>query len=161
MADIEKFLAEVQSHLDSNEKVQASVLGTYEAKALGGGLTTHGVLAATDKRLVFYGKKLVGYDLEMFPYDMITSFESGKGVMGNSINIFASGNSVSVKWIKDVENLKALINFVKPRIGHKTVSPASVAAPAADDPLKILQMRFARGEINAQQYEEMKKMLGG
>jgi hypothetical protein len=158
MADLETNIAEMKSHLDLNERIQVNVLGTYEP--FGNNIPTHCILAATDKRLVFYGKKLTGYDMEVFPYDMITSFESGKSLMGSSINIFASGNRVSVKWIKDADNLKALIDYVKPRIGHKSGPTAPAAAPA-DDPLKVLQMRFARGEINAQQYEEMKKMLGG
>ena len=33
------------------------------------------------------------------------------------------------------------------------------AGQAADDPLKVLQLRYARGEINQQQYEEMRKTL--
>jgi hypothetical protein len=33
------------------------------------------------------------------------------------------------------------------------------SSPNSDDPLKILKIRFARGEITKEQYEEMQKML--
>ncbi len=35
--------------------------------------------------------------------------------------------------------------------------PAS--SPNIDDPLKVLKIRFAKGEIAKEQYEEMQKML--
>ena len=34
-----------------------------------------------------------------------------------------------------------------------------VSSPNIDDPLKILKIRFAKGEITKEQYEEMRKML--
>jgi uncharacterized membrane protein len=41
------------------------------------------------------------------------------------------------------------------------VNPSIVRAIATniDDPLKVLKLRFAKGEITKEQYEEMRKML--
>lgn len=161
MANLDKNMAEVQQHLEPNEKVMASVLGTYEAKRLGVDMVRNGVLVATDRRLLFYAKKLTGYEMETFPYSNISSFESGKNFMGHTITLFASGNQAQVKWIKDVEGFNAIVGYVKPRIGHKEAAPAPAAAPAAEDPLQRLKMRMVNGEITPAQYEEMKKILTG
>ncbi len=47
--------------------------------------------------------------------------------------------------------------------GGSVVNPRLIppAAPAGQTPLDILQMRYARGEITKEQYEQMKRDLGG
>ena len=35
----------------------------------------------------------------MFPYKTITSIEMGKGMTGEHVKFFASGNDVKLKWI--------------------------------------------------------------
>ena len=49
----------------------------------------------------------------------------------------------------------ALDNDVKPSHDHFPSPPS----PNIDDPLKILKIRFAKGEITREQYEEMRKTL--
>ena len=48
----------------------------------------------------------------------------------------------------------------RPESRAPTPAPTPVA-PASDDPLKALQMRFVKGEITKEQYEEMKQFLEG
>ena len=57
---------------------------------------------ATDQRIVFYAKKLGGYDVESFTFGNISSFEQSKSMMGHQISFFASGNKVTLKWISDL-----------------------------------------------------------
>lgn len=54
-------------------------------------------MLATDQRVVFYAKKLGGYDLESFSYGNISSFEQSKTMMGYQVSFFASGNKVRLK----------------------------------------------------------------
>ena len=56
----------------------AAVQGTYETKMMGSDTVRTGILLATPNRLVFYAKKLGGYDLESFGYDKVSSFEQSK-----------------------------------------------------------------------------------
>jgi Bacterial PH domain len=67
MAKLEKLLDQAQEHLDEGEEVLATVKGTYETKKMGNDWTRAGILVATDHRVVFYAKKVGGYDLEVFP----------------------------------------------------------------------------------------------
>src|SRR3954452_1224314 len=101
MAKIEKLLEQAKDHLDSGEQVLAAIQGTYETKLMGADATRTGILLATQTRVVFYAKKLGGYDLESFAYGNISSFEQSKGMMGHSVSFFASGNKVAMKWIAD------------------------------------------------------------
>lgn len=91
MAKIEKLIKQSQDHLEEGETVDAAVLGAYETKIMGQDTIRNGVLMATNRRVVFYAKKVTGYDLESFPYENISSFEQGKGMMGGKVSFFRIG----------------------------------------------------------------------
>ena len=55
---------------------------TYETKIVGNETVRSGVLLATDRRILFYAKKLGGYELESFPYKSVSSIEQSKSLMG-------------------------------------------------------------------------------
>jgi hypothetical protein len=97
---IEKLKLKAQEHLDENEEVIATVMGTYETTTLGEKAVRNGIFLATNKRIVFYGKRTFGYDLETFPYSNISSIEVSKNLLGHKITFYASGNKVSMKWIQ-------------------------------------------------------------
>ena len=95
--------------LDSNEEILESVYGAYvtETPVLGDTIR-RGVLIATDRRLLFYGKKLMGYQLEVFSYRHITSFSVNRRFMsGDTITFVAAGNQVEIRWVTggDTEEL--------------------------------------------------------
>src|SRR5690625_4415112 len=119
---LKKLMQQSKEHLDPDEEILHSVLGVYETKILGSESVRSGAFLATNKRLVFYAKKLTGYDLESFPYDKISSFEASKGMMGHSISFFASGNKVKMKWITDGD--------VKGFLEHLRNASAKVDAPS-------------------------------
>ncbi len=116
MAKLDKLLEKAQEHLTEGEHVLASIQGTYEIKVAGTDGVRTGMFAATNKRLLFYAKKLGGYDLESFPYDHISSFEMSKGVMGHKMTFFASGNKVEMKWINKGD-IPTFSDAVRSRMG--------------------------------------------
>lgn len=85
---LKKLIEQSKEHLDQDEEILHSVLGVYETKILGSESVRNGTFLATNKRLVFFEKKLGGFDLESFPYENISSFEASKGLMGHSISFF-------------------------------------------------------------------------
>jgi hypothetical protein len=156
VAKVDKLVEQAREHLDPGEEILRSILGTYEAKRLGQDSVRNGVLMATDHRLVFYAKKLGGYELESFPYHHISSFESGKNLMGHTVKMFASGNEVQVKWMKS--DVAALVAIVREKMhsASQSSAPTSAGPATADDPaasLKRLQALHEQELISAEEYE--------
>lgn len=157
MAKIDKLLSKAQEHLEPDEEVLKSVLGAYEAEILGQDSVRNGILIATDRRLVFYAKKLTGYELESFSYSNISSLEQGKTMMGHTITFFATGNRVNVKWIKEKDEFMAFMDIVKGQMGKK-----SDGAPAAEsnlDKLKKLGELKDAGVISEEEFAAEKAKL--
>ena len=99
MANYKKSLLLIKEHLKENETIKESIFGAYEGKSMGNDVTRNGILVATENRILFYAKKLFGFDLETFPFKNISSIEMSKGMMGHTITIYVSGNNVKMKWI--------------------------------------------------------------
>lgn len=124
MAKIDKLLEQAKAHLNPGEQVASAVQGTYETKILGSDSVRTGILMATDTRIVFYAKKLGGYDLESFQYGNVSSFEQSKGMMGHSISFFASGNKVTMKWISDAAAMQQFVAAVKQGMSPAGLPPS-------------------------------------
>ena len=155
---IDKLVDQLRDHLDAGERVVASVLGAYEVKKMGGDSVRNGVMAATDRRLVFYAKEMGGYDLESFPYENITSFEQGKSKSGPSVTFIASGNQAKLKWINKGD-MTAFMEAVRSRMGKRSAVDAGSAAPdIADQIRKLADLRDA-GIVSSDEFEAKKTDL--
>ena len=158
-----KLLDQAQEHL-ANEQVESCIECTIETKMMGNDSTRKGILIATDRRIVFYAKKMGGYQVESFEYAKLSSFEQGKSMMGATLSFFASGNKVSVKWIQD-EELGQFVETVRNHTSHQE-TPVSehVAAPnsATSDPVALLkqlgELREA-GLLTDAEFEEKRQEL--
>jgi Short C-terminal domain len=67
---------------------------------------------------------------------------------------------ISIRFDMDVGHISTLLDQID-KFKDEKVNPSIVRAIATniDDPLKVLKLRFAKGEITKEQYEEMRKML--
>jgi len=161
MAKADKLLDQVGEHLDSGESVLGWVMGQYEAEILGSDSLRTGIMIATERRVVFYAKKITGFDLESFDYSKISSFEQGKNMMGAVIKFFASGNQATLKWITkgDIDTFTAII---RERIGGGSAS-ASPAASSDDIPGQIRKLAELRdlGVLSSEEFEAKKVELLG
>lgn len=128
---------------------------------LGSDTVRTGVLLATNRRLVFYANKMMGYDLESFPYENISSFEQSTGAMGGKVSFFATGNKVEIKWINDGDVI-ALAQTVRSRMGKGAQQP--VATPAGDDPIdqvrRLAQLRDD-GILTEEEFQAKKTQILG
>lgn len=132
MANYKKSLSLVQEHLDEGESVHASVFGAYETKLMGNDTVRNGIFVATEKRLIFFAKKLFGYDLETFPYKSLSSIEQSKGMMGHTITVFASGNKAKMKWINKGD-VAQFTQFVNSKLGHQGQENSQASSSNGDD----------------------------
>lgn len=155
MAKIDKLIKYAESHLEADEQVLKSVMGAYETKILGGDSVRNGVFMATNRRLVFYAKKLTGYDMEVFPYSTISSIEMGKNLMGHYISFFASGNITSMKWI-NTGNVPGFVEEVKARIGKKE---APIESPDIAGQIKKLAELRGSGVLTEEEFAAKKQEL--
>lgn len=168
MSKAGKLLGHAQPHLEQGERIEAHVQGVYETKLMGSNTVRAGIFLATDRRLVFYAKKLGGYDFESFPYANISSFEQAKGMMGHSFRFFASGNTVSMKWINDGAAFGEFARLVTERTGNKPrgVPHSSLSSPepqsSEDDVFEALsrlgKLRDA-GVVTPEEFEAKKAEL--
>lgn len=160
MAKPEQLLELAREHLEGGEVIHAWVSGSYEIKFMGKDSVRSGVMMATDRRLVFYAKKMGGYDFETFPYANISSFERAKNFNGHSFRFFASGNTVAMKYIRDGDALTKFGQIVTERAGRK---PDAAAAPAGGEDVfaaleKLGRLRDA-GVVTSEEFEAKKKEL--
>ncbi len=145
MAKLDKLTEKAKAHLEPGEEILAAVQGTYETKIMGSDSVRTGSLIATDRRLVFYAKKLGGYELESFPYGNISSFEQGKNMMGHNVTFFASGNKVHMKWIKTDKELALFTETVKAAMNGARSSGAPT--PIATNQPDIMEQLKKLGEL--------------
>lgn len=147
MAKLDKLVGLATSHLEPAETILGAVQGSYETTLLGSKTTRAGVLIATDRRVVFYAKKLTGFEMESFPYRNISSFEQGKNLMGHTITFFASGNRVDMKWILEGPDLSVLTRHVKAAMSASSTPAATTPPPAPSSPDAVLAQLKQLGEL--------------
>ncbi len=158
---LKKLIEQSREHLDSDEQILFSVLGAYETKILGSDSVRNGAFLATDKRLVFYAKKLTGYDLESFPYSNISSFEASKGMMGHSISFFASGNKVRMKWINGGD-VKGFLEHLRNSAGKRSqlsTSSETTNTKSVVDELKDLAELRDQGILTEEEFQQQKEKI--
>jgi len=141
MAKLEKLLDQAKEHLDEGEDVLAVIKGTYETKKMGNDWTRAGILIGTDHRVVFYAKKMGGYDLEVFPYRHISSIETSKGMTGHVVKFYASGNEVKLKYIDKSSDAPGFVSIVKDQMNAQHQAPAAAAPVSNDSPDVAEQIR--------------------
>ena len=73
------------------EELRGMVTGLYSDR--------NGVLAATNRRLLFFDKRLTGEQIEDFPYKGIGSIQHETGLFGGTISITAAGRKTKIKHV--------------------------------------------------------------
>jgi hypothetical protein len=160
MANYKKSLFLVQEHLDEGENVNASVFGAYNTKLMGNDTVRNGIFVATEKRLIFFSKKLFGYDLETFPYKSLSSIEQSKGIMGHTITIIASGNKATIKWIS-TGDVAQFTQFVNTKIGNQNQENSQSTSNVKDIPSQIQRLSELKdkGILTEEEFLSKKSVL--
>jgi hypothetical protein len=102
-------LEALSSHLDEGESVLISCDGAYDTKSLASKTVKNGVLLATAKRVIQFGKRLFGFNQETFPLQNITTIEVSKGFMGKRIVIKMSGTSLRLSGLPRATRMASLL----------------------------------------------------
>lgn len=160
MASKQKLTSKAQEHLGEGENILAAIKGHYETTAFGRPtVNPNSVLLATDKRLVLYVWRglLGGHDMETFPYDKISSMESGKKLFGRYLAFSSGVSRFSMRWIRDDE-FPVFIETVKGRMEKNPTleRPASTDIPGQ---IKKLSDLKDAGVLTNEEFEKKKAEL--
>lgn len=157
----EKFLGhreikELPNLLFNGEDLEKLASGYYK--------NGYGIIAATNKRIIFVDKgMLYGLRVEDFPYDKISSIEYSTGLLRGEIIIFASGNRAHITAVQK-ELVKDFAEHARKRIGNmKSSPPATAPAPAPPQDFITQLERLAKlkesGILTEQEFNEEKKKI--
>ena len=132
-------------------------------------LLTPDSIFVTNHRIILYSPKAMGLrkTIEDYRYRDMANFKADRGIFFTKITItqrFMSNDLVIDSLPKGkTDRIAGIIHEGIRRMGSG-MQPGMPDVPTdneidSEDPLNVLKLRYARGEINQQQYEEMKKVL--
>ena len=123
----------------------------------------------TNQRIIRCSPSTLGLhkEIEDYRYEDMANLKIDKGILFATITV--KRRFMSEDLILDnlpegqVDYVFRLIQENLRRMGNATISPVTTnqqnPPTAPEDPLQVLKLRFARGEITKEQFEEMKKVL--
>jgi hypothetical protein len=164
-AEIEKLAKESKLGFGTGGEVKelAKILWTDEQPMKMARGTYHGgngIMVATDRRLIFIDKGIVGLKTEDFAYDKISSIQMKTGMVFGEIEIDAAGNRSKIQNM-DKTVARELADWIRNRIQTRATSPS---APASADPIEQIA-RLAKlkdaGAITEEEFAAKKKQLLG
>jgi len=137
----------------SGEKISG---GLFETK---GKMWGHSWFILTNKRIILTTMGVVTTDTRDFSYANISSVNYESGFLTERLTIHAMSSVEDILFYKDVVKIsRKLPSIIRSRIEmhHKENKVNS----SVEDPLHILKIRLAKGEISKEEYEQIKKDLG-
>jgi len=146
-------LKKLPEHLLDGETVRFLAQGSYE--------NDQGIVALTDRRLLFLFHGMMREAKEDFPLRLISSVQTKSGFATGELRIFVSGNTAKISSIVKGD-LQPLADAVREGLSAQSAPPAPAAAPAASDPFEALQKLASlreSGVLTPEEFEAKKKEL--
>lgn len=123
----------------------------------------------TNQRIIRYSPSTLGLhkEIEDYRYEDIANLKIEKGILFATITLkrrFMSENLILDNLpAGKVDYIFKLIQENLKRMSSTSASPVTTdqqtPPTAIEDPLQVLKLRFARGEITREEFEEMKRVL--
>lgn len=148
-----RVIAALPSILWEHETITGAVSGALDNRV--------GMLVATDRRLIFLDKKMLGgLKVEDFPYQNITSISYELGMMFGTIRIFASGNRAEISMVPKAL-AQGFAEKVRNRIsGGSGSGQAPAPSPAAPTPSAVVGFNGEPGSGLIDQLERLGALKG-
>ena len=155
---VRRELRKLPSILGEGEQALNLARGEYDGK--------EGLLAVTDRRVIFLEEGMIRHRLEDFPYDKISSVQTKTGMRSGELTILVSGNKATVKDVHPKQRAPEIGDYVRQKIasGSKPAAAAPQAAPSAptespmDQLKKLAELRDA-GVVSEEEFEAKKAEL--
>lgn len=156
---LERLLTQAQPHLEQGETVIAAVCGLAESQLFHQNIPRMGALAATDRRVILFVKKLGGNEFQSVSYARIGSAEAGKTVGGANFTVHSSEHSIHIRGVVGGDPA-ALEQAIRQRMEAAKAPQAAPSASAAEQ-LTQLAALLDQGLISQQEFEQQKARLLG
>ena len=151
-------IMQIAERLEEDEKVIAVIRQTKNPLKPGSSLITPDTIFATTKKIIIRNPSTLGLrqNIEIYPYEKIVDVKLEKGMFSSSIDINVPG-SIFDGYIEAIPKAEAehLLKIIYERMNQRK----NQSLNDDDDPLKILKVRFAKGEISKEVCDEMKSAL--
>ena len=147
-------IKELPNILWENEKLEKLLQGTYN--------NSTGVLVATNKRLIFVDKGLLGgLKVEDFPYSNISSIQYETGMLLGKLKIYTSGNKADITNVEK-KQVRDFAEYVRARItGTHDHASVSEAKDNRMEKLRELAKLKEDGILTEEEFAEQKRKLLG
>lgn len=147
-------LRKLETYLWDTETVQLLAAGTY-----GPGT---GLVALTDRRLLFIKDGVMSKTIEDFPVDKISSVQWSSGLLMGSLIVFASGNKAEIKNMSKKDG-QQIADAIRGRLSPRPGPPAPAIANQSSDDVydslrKLGELRDA-GILSPEEFEAKKREL--
>jgi hypothetical protein len=152
--------------VEPGEELVTAASGRYEDR--------NGLLAITDRRILFVDDGFVRKRVEEFHYNRVSSIQWKSGMLSSMLTIVTSGNKATIKDVMPKERAQEIAGYVSKRISGDITRPAAPAvaapapaeAPAGPSPIEQLkqlgELRDAGvltdGEFEAKKAELLKRV---
>jgi len=129
-------------------------------------LFTPDSIIVTNQRIIRYSPSALGLhkEIEDYRYQDIANIKISKGILFGTIIIkrrFMSEDLILDNLPKD--GVDIISRIVQENLGRMGTSQSpgtnQTAPPSPETALEVLKLRYARGEISKEQFEEMRKSL--
>ena len=157
-----KNLNGAMEHFEDDEELIDYIFGMYDSKLLKNDTKTNGVLIATNKRVILYGKKMItGFDFETIDYNKISSVEYNQGMIFGELKIHTSGNVIKIETTMH-NGARELIKLIKNKINTPTQTLTSIAQEKSiPEQLKELKELVDMDILTQDEFDAKKKQLLG
>ncbi|MFI7387208.1 PH domain-containing protein [Streptomyces sp. NPDC049813] len=167
--DIDAAAAKLQNTLGSKREIQRlpEVLWedeTVEMLATGVYGKGNGLVAMTDKRLIFLKHGIMSQQVEDFPYARISSVQWSGGMILGTLQVFTSGNKAEIKQMPKAQG-KDLADRLRARLaGAPGATPSSAPLPSTPggdvaSRLATLDQLRAGGAITDEEYRDRRTKI--
>lgn len=118
MTKVEKLLGISKKYFESNEEIVHYIYGAYEKVFDGKNTLRTGILIATNKRIVFCGKRFFTVFNDIVEYEDVYNVELSQEKFGYKVFIHCKKQSCSMRFVEDKDVIK-FAEFIKENKGKR------------------------------------------
>lgn len=152
------FLWKKEVNMLCNVMLETEVLEAGVSGMIDGNLA---IIAATNQRIIFLDKKLVGSSFEDYPYSKISSIAYETGLLMGKIKIHTSSNVSEIKRVAKTDAM-SFVNKVREVMEANSISNTQttvVSQESVMDQLKKLGELKSLGILSESEFEDQKTKL--